>query len=137
MNDLEEDGDATSKHCNEVYQQKCTWKNQVQQRYENIVFVFLGVFLFVFCLLPTSPILVAKIWKAPNVAESNRDGDAGEEEVELVGKCSPLCVVVLQSFIQHREIIFNSFCRDEMLGFFLHVTERTFSPSKCIITPLQ
>ena len=47
-------------------------------------------------ILPTSPILVAKIWKAPNVAKSNGDGDAGEEEVQLVGKRPPLCVVVLQ-----------------------------------------
>ena len=44
----------------------------------------------------TSPILVAKIWKAPNVAEANRDGDAGEEEVKLVGKCSSFGVVVLR-----------------------------------------
>ena len=48
----------------------------------------------------TSPILVAKIWKAPNVAEANRDGDAGEEEVKLVGKCSPFGIVVLQIFIK-------------------------------------
>ena len=44
----------------------------------------------------TSPILVAKIWKAPNVAEANGDGDAGEEEVKLVGKCSSFGVVVLR-----------------------------------------
>ena len=47
-------------------------------------------------ILPTSTILVAKIWKAPNIAEPNGDGDAGEEEVELVGKCSSFGVVVLQ-----------------------------------------
>ena len=44
----------------------------------------------------TSPILVAKIWKAPNVAETNGDGDAGEEEVKLVRKRSPLGIVVLR-----------------------------------------
>ena len=56
-------------------------------------------------IFPTSPILVAKIWKAPNIAEPNGDGDAGEEEVELVGKRSPLCVVVLQH-------IYLSSCND-------------------------
>ena len=46
-------------------------------------------------ILRTSSILVAEIWKPPDVAESNRDRDTREQKIEFVRKCSPLCVVVL------------------------------------------
>ena len=43
----------------------------------------------------TSSVLVAEVGEPPDVAETNRDGDAGEEEVQLVPKRPSLRIIFL------------------------------------------
>lgn len=43
----------------------------------------------------TAAIFVAKIWKPPNISESNADRNAREEEVQLVSPAATLIVLVL------------------------------------------
>ena len=53
----------------------------------------------------TSSVLVAEVGEPPDVAEPHTDGDAGEEEVELVPPLAPRRTVLLPVHVDLRDLI--------------------------------
>jgi hypothetical protein len=62
-------------------------------------------------LILTSSVLETKVWKSPDVAKADGDGDAGEEEVQLVAPLASLSVLLSSGLLER----YNLFKHDEIL----------------------